>query len=140
MRKTISLTVAALLVGITLFGCKKTYTSTVVSATTKPATQPAPAWVPLVFKSEAIVHPDEVVKYFGPDVCQLSYNPLLMALLWNTLATRNTSLLDQALRERFMINPHCAWVNYVRCHDDIGWAFSDDDLQVAGFDLSKILA
>lgn len=56
MRKTISLTVAALLVGITLFGCKKTYTSTVtvnVSATTKPATQPAPARVPLVFESEA---------------------------------------------------------------------------------------
>ena len=22
---------------------------------------------------------------------------------------------------------HCAWVNYVRCHDDIGWTFSDED-------------
>ncbi|MCK5314507.1 MAG: hypothetical protein KAJ53_05265, partial [Anaerolineales bacterium] len=42
----------------------------------------------LLFKSEAIVHPDEVAKYIAPDECQLSYNPLVMALLWNSLATR----------------------------------------------------
>ncbi len=41
----------------------------------------------MVFKSEAIVHPDEVRKYIGEDECQLSYNPQLMALLWNSLAT-----------------------------------------------------
>ena len=35
------------------------------------------------------------------DECQLSYNPLLMALLWNSLATREARLLGQALRERF---------------------------------------
>jgi glycosidase len=96
----------------------------------------------LVFKSEAIVHPDEVVKYIHPDECQLSYNPLLMALLWNTLATRNVNMLDQALRERFSINSHCAWVNYVRCHDDIGWTFSDEDanrLGINGFDHRKFL-
>jgi len=96
----------------------------------------------MVFKSEAIVHPDEVVKYIGPDECQLSYNPLLMALLWNTLATRNTNLLNQALRERFKINPRCAWVNYVRCHDDIGWTFSDEDaarLGINGFDHRRFL-
>ncbi|MDX9991887.1 MAG: alpha-amylase family glycosyl hydrolase [Anaerolineales bacterium] len=81
----------------------------------------------LLFKSEAIVHPDDVVKYISPEECQLSYNPLTMALLWNTLATRQVNLLEQALRERFSIDPACAWVNYVRCHDDIGWTFSDDD-------------
>ena len=42
----------------------------------------------LLFKSEAIVHPDDVAKYIDPAECQLSYNPLLMALAWNTLATR----------------------------------------------------
>ena len=31
----------------------------------------------LLFKSEAIVHPDDVVKYIAPEECQLSYNPLL---------------------------------------------------------------
>ena len=42
----------------------------------------------LLFKSEAIVHPDDVVRYISPAECQISYNPLQMALLWNTLATR----------------------------------------------------
>jgi len=81
----------------------------------------------LLFKSEAIVHPDEVVKYISPGECQLSYNPLLMALLWNSLATRKVRLLTQALLTRFKLDPGTAWVNYVRCHDDIGWTFSDDD-------------
>jgi glycosidase len=96
----------------------------------------------LLFKSEAIVHPDEVVKYIHPDECQLSYNPLLMALLWEALATRRVSLLSQALRERFKITPQCAWVNYVRCHDDIGWTFSDEDaarLDINGYYHRKFL-
>lgn len=81
----------------------------------------------LLFKSEAIVHPDDVVKYIAPQECQLSYNPLLMALLWESLATRQIRLLRQALAERFRLPANCAWVNYVRCHDDIGWTFSDED-------------
>jgi glycosidase len=96
----------------------------------------------LLFKSEAIVHPDEVARYISPQECQLSYNPLLMALLWNTLATRETRLIDQALRERFGIDPVCAWVNYVRCHDDIGWTFSDEDadrLGINGYEHRRFL-
>ena len=81
----------------------------------------------LLFKSEAIVHPDEVMRYISPGECQLSYNPLLMALLWEALATRKVTMLYQALRERYTIPAHCGWVNYVRCHDDIGWTFSDED-------------
>jgi amylosucrase len=81
----------------------------------------------MVFKSEAIVHPDEVVKYISEEECQLSYNPQLMALLWDALATRNVSLLRHAMTKRFAILGGCAWVNYIRCHDDIGWAFSDED-------------
>ena len=86
----------------------------------------------LLFKSEAIVHPDDVVKYIAPDECQLSYNPLLMALLWNSLATRKIRLLSQALATRFKIHPQTAWVNYVRVHDDIGWTFSDEDAATLG--------
>ena len=96
----------------------------------------------LLFKSEAIVHPDDVVKYIAPDECQLSYNPLLMALLWNSLATREVNLLSQALATRFKINPNTAWVNYVRVHDDIGWTFSDDDaamLGINGYDHRRFL-
>lgn len=96
----------------------------------------------LIFKSEAIVHPDEVVRYIHPKECQISYNPLLMALLWNTLATRQTDLLTFSMQERFKIHPGCAWVNYVRCHDDIGWTFSDEDaaqLGINGFDHRRFL-
>jgi amylosucrase len=96
----------------------------------------------LIFKSEAIVHPDDVVKYIRPDECQISYNPLLMALLWNSLATRDVRLLNLALRERFKISAGCAWVNYVRSHDDIGWTFSDEDavrLGINGYDHRQFL-
>lgn len=86
----------------------------------------------LLFKSEAIVHPDDVVKYIHPEECQLSYNPLIMALLWNSLATRKVRLLSQAIQNRLAIHPKCAWVNYVRVHDDIGWTFSDDDARILG--------
>ena len=96
----------------------------------------------LFFKSEAIVHPDEVVKYIDSNECQLSYNPLLMALLWEALATRKVQLLEQALRERFKLPSGTAWVNYVRCHDDIGWTFSDEDaarLGINGYEHRKFL-
>jgi glycosidase len=86
----------------------------------------------LLFKSEAIVHPDDVAKYIAPNECQLSYNPLLMALLWNSLATRKVRLLSQALATRFKIHSGTAWVNYVRVHDDIGWTFSDEDAAILG--------
>jgi glycosidase len=96
----------------------------------------------LLFKSEAIVHPDEVIKYIDPAECQLSYNPLVMALLWNSLATREVRLLNLALRERFRIPSQCAWINYVRVHDDIGWTFSDEDaarLNINGYDHRRFL-
>ncbi len=96
----------------------------------------------LLFKSEAIVHPDFVAEYIRPDECQISYNPLLMALLWNSLATREVRLLRYSMQQRFAIDPTCAWVNYVRCHDDIGWTFSDEDasqLSINGYDHRKFL-
>ncbi len=86
----------------------------------------------LLFKSEAIVHPDEVARYVAPDRCQLSYNPLLMALLWEALATRKTDLLRYSLTKRFAVDPDTQWINYVRCHDDIGWTFSDEDAAEIG--------
>jgi len=65
---------------------------------------------------------------------QLSYNPLLMALLWESLATRETRLLNISMRQRSHIDPRCAWVNYVRSHDDIGWTFDDGDARRVGID------
>lgn len=96
----------------------------------------------LLFKSEAIVHPDQVARYISAGECQLSYNPLLMALLWNSLATREVRLLRHSIGRRFRIPEECAWVNYVRCHDDIGWTFDDGDaaaLGINGYDHRRFL-
>lgn len=96
----------------------------------------------LLFKSEAIVHPDEVVQYIDPAECQLSYNPLEMALTWEALATRDASLLAQALKRRHNLPDGTAWVNYVRSHDDIGWTFADEEaaeLGIKGYDHRRFL-
>ncbi|MGO4190246.1 amylosucrase [Arthrobacter sp. YAF17] len=96
----------------------------------------------LLFKSEAIVHPDEVAQYIDPGECQLSYNPLQMALIWEAMATRDVSLLAQALERRHNIPEATSWVNYVRSHDDIGWTFADEDaaeLGINGFDHRRFL-
>lgn len=96
----------------------------------------------LLFKSEAIVHPDEVAEYISLGECQLSYNPLQMALTWEALATRDPRMLRQALERRHALPEGCAWVNYVRGHDDIGWTFADEDAAefgIRGFDHRRFL-
>lgn len=96
----------------------------------------------LLFKSEAIVHPAEVASYISPEEAPISYNPTLMALLWESLATRDVSLLKHSMRRRFALPEGCTWVNYVRCHDDIGWTFADEDaweLGINGFDHRQFL-
>ncbi|MEN9620806.1 MAG: hypothetical protein RL499_999 [Actinomycetota bacterium] len=96
----------------------------------------------VMFKSEAIVHPDQVVEYISVDECRISYNPLQMALIWNSLATRDARMLQQALDRRHNLPPGTAWVNYVRSHDDIGWTFADEDaaeLGIHGFDHRRFL-
>ncbi len=96
----------------------------------------------LYFKSEAIVHPDAVNGFIHREKCQLSYNPTMMALLWESLATREIKLLRHSMEKRFAIPDDCTWVNYVRCHDDIGWTFADEDaaeLWMNGFDHRQFL-
>jgi amylosucrase len=41
-------------------------------------------------------------------------------------------MLSQALERRHNLIRGCAWVNYVRSHDDIGWTFSDTDAAELG--------
>jgi amylosucrase len=88
----------------------------------------------LIFKSEAIVHPDEVLRYIDERECQLSYNPLLMALIWESVATRKTDLLRRSIEGRHNLPDGCAWCNYLRGHDDIGWTFDDNDAWRLGID------
>jgi amylosucrase len=104
---------------------------TVVQVLNAIAAIAAPA---LAFKSEAIVHPDEVVRFVSPEECRLSYNPLVMALMWEALATGEVRMLRDALARRQALPGGTAWINYLRCHDDIGWGFADEDATRLGID------
>ena len=66
--------------------------------------------------------------------CDLAYDNQLMVMLWSALATRDVRLAEQALRRRRAAPAPTAWVTYVRCHDDIGWAVSDEDAGAVGLD------
>lgn len=84
--------------------------------------------------SEAIVHPDEVSRFVNPDEARLGYNPLVMASIWEALATRQTRLLEVGVANRMTLSPGCQWLTYLRCHDDIGWGFADEDARSLGID------
>jgi amylosucrase len=79
------------------------------------------------FLSEAIVHPDGVARFVRPDECGVSYNPLLMSVIWEALATRDTILVADALLHRQALPDDTQWITYLRSHDDIGWGFADED-------------
>ena len=96
----------------------------------------------VLFKSEAIVHPDMVRAYIGWDEAPLSYNPTMMALLWEALATRDVDLLQLSMSKRFELPADNSWVNYLRVHDDIGWTFADEDaaeLNIDGYSHRQFL-
>jgi amylosucrase len=93
----------------------------------------------VLFIAEAIVTPVEIVKYFGEDAvnareCELAYNATLMALLWDAVATKNAKLLNQGVKNLPDKLDGSTWLNYIRCHDDIGLGFTDIDIQLAGYD------
>jgi amylosucrase len=93
----------------------------------------------VLFIAEAIVAPVEIIKYFGEDAviakeCEIAYNATFMALLWDAVATRNTKLLERGIRSLPNKLDRATWLNYVRCHDDIGLGFDDADVARAGYE------
>lgn len=93
----------------------------------------------VAFKAEAIVSPEDLVQYLGaghPEriECDLAYNNQLMVMLWNSLATREARLMSSSLQRMQPKPERTAWVTYVRCHDDIGWAVTDTDAASMGWD------
>jgi amylosucrase len=93
----------------------------------------------VLFIAEAIVAPVEVAKYFGEDAihakeCEIAYNATFMALLWDAVATKSTMLLNQGIQSLPDKLERATWLNYVRCHDDIGLGFDDEDIRLAGYD------
>jgi amylosucrase len=92
----------------------------------------------VAFKAEAIVPPDQLVPYLGahdrfrPE-CDLAYHNQLMVLLWSSFATRDARLAAHALGRLRAVPPTTSWCTYLRCHDDIGWAVSDEDAAAVGW-------
>jgi len=73
---------------------------------------------------EVVMEPSKVVPYFGtvekPE-CHLLYNVTTMATTWHTVATHDVRLLEHQLRQVFELPGTYTFLNYLRCHDDIGW-------------------
>lgn len=93
----------------------------------------------VVFIAEAIVAPVEVIKYFGEDAviakeCEIAYNATFMALLWDAVATKNARLLNQGIKSLPVKLERATWLNYVRCHDDIGLGFDDRDIILCDYE------
>jgi amylosucrase len=93
----------------------------------------------VLFIAEAIVAPVEIAKYFGEDAinakeCEIAYNASLMALLWDAVATKNARLLNQGIKSLPDKLERATWLNYVRCHDDIGLGYDDNDIRAVDYE------
>jgi amylosucrase len=87
----------------------------------------------VIHKAEAIVAPRDLVPYLGQGrhagrEANLAYHNNLMVQYWSSLATRDTRLMTHVLRTHFPESfRNACWATYIRCHDDIGWAITEED-------------
>ena len=86
---------------------------------------------------EVVMEPEKVAPYFGtvekPE-CHMLYNVTTMATTWHTVATRDVSLLKRQLDIVNGLPKEYVFLNYLRCHDDIGWGLDYDTLRLEGID------
>lgn len=73
---------------------------------------------------EVVMEPEKVTPYFGtvekPE-CHMLYNVTTMATTWNTVGTKDASLLKYQMDIVNRLPKEYIFLNYLRCHDDIGW-------------------
>ena len=78
----------------------------------------------IVLLGEVVMEPDKVAPYFGtvekPESHML-YNVTTMATTWHTVATRDVRLLKRQMEIVSSLPSDYTFLNYLRCHDDIGW-------------------
>ena len=82
-----------------------------------------------VLKGEVVMAPKELAAYFGtPEApeCHMLYNVSIMVNLWSALASRDVRLLKNQIDKLNSLPENCWFVNYLRCHDDIGWGLDED--------------
>ena len=94
----------------------------------------------VILKGEVVMAPKELAAYFGtpekPE-CHMLYNVSTMVNLWSALASRDTRLLKAQLDALHALPDNCWFVNYLRCHDDIGWGLDEAVENRLGIDPQK---
>ena len=84
---------------------------------------------------EVVMEPEKVVPYFGtlekPE-CHMLYNVTTMASTWHTIATADTRLLKHQMDIVTRLPKDYVFLNYLRCHDDIGWGLDYEWLKQFG--------
>jgi amylosucrase len=77
----------------------------------------------VVLLAEAIESLDDVLPFFGREApaCGLAYNNGVMTALWGALADQDAGPVNRVLTAAAARPDHAAWLNYVRCHDDLIW-------------------
>lgn len=92
----------------------------------------------VIHLEEAIVAPAEMLPYLGRGKHDgkegnLAYHNSLMVQFWSALATRDTRLMSHVLGTHFPDRlTNATYATYIRCHDDIGWAVTDEDAAAVG--------
>lgn len=81
---------------------------------------------------EVVMEPEKVAPYFGtvekPE-CHMLYNVTTMATIWNTVATKDVRLLRKQMDMVYTLPREYTFLNYLRCHDDIGWGLDFSSLK-----------
>ncbi|MDG3042217.1 amylosucrase [Roseicyclus marinus] len=92
----------------------------------------------VIHLEEAIVGPAEMLPYLGRGEHDgkegnLAYHNSLMVQIWSALAARDTRMMSHVMATHFppVLN-NATYANYLRCHDDIGWAVTDEDAAAVG--------
>lgn len=91
----------------------------------------------IVLLGEVVMEPTKVAPYFGtvekPE-CHMLYNVTTMATTWHTVATGDTRLLKMQMDIVNSLPKEYTFLNYLRCHDDIGWGLDYPTLRTWGME------
>jgi amylosucrase len=91
----------------------------------------------VILKGEVVMAPKELAPYFGtaekPE-CHILYNSSTMCTQWSALASSDIRQLKHQLDDLHSLPAHCSFVNYLRCHDDIGWGLNEEFGKTIGQD------
>ncbi|MGN1166319.1 MAG: amylosucrase [Lachnospiraceae bacterium] len=86
---------------------------------------------------EVVMEPEKVVPYFGtvekPE-CHMLYNVTTMATTWNSVAMKDARLLKKQMDIVNSLPKQYTFLNYLRCHDDIGWGLDYRTLKEWGME------